>query len=60
MDPVTMSLIASGLKLGLEAFQTAKRLSAEGYDVPGLEEFEQGTQELRDLPDLTPKGKAAD
>ncbi|WP_291329045.1 hypothetical protein [Desulfovibrio sp. UCD-KL4C] len=54
MDPVTLALVSSGLKLGFEAFQAAKRLSAEGYEVPGLEEFEKGTQELRDLPDLTP------
>ena len=54
MDPATLVLISSGLKLGFESYQAAKRLSAEGYEVPGLEEFEKGTQELRDLPDLTP------
>lgn len=50
----TIALVSSGLKYAFEIYQTAKRLSAEGYDVPGLDEFEAGTQELRDLPDLTP------
>lgn len=61
VDPVTIiATLSSALKLGAEAYKTAKRLSAEGYYVPGLEEFEEETQELRDLPDLTPKSNEAD
>ena len=48
----TINLITAGLGLGLKAYESAKRLSAEGYQVPGLDEFEQSTMQLRDLPDL--------
>lgn len=50
----TVELVSSMLKVGMEGYEMAKRLTAEGYDVPGLEEFEQETAVLRALPDLTP------
>ncbi|MEZ0576854.1 hypothetical protein [Halodesulfovibrio aestuarii] len=48
----TINLISAGLKLGLKAYESAMRLSAAGYQVPGLEEFERSTKQLRNLPDL--------
>lgn len=48
----TINLVSSGLGLAIEAYEAAKRLSAEGYHVPGLDEFERRTIELRELPDL--------
>lgn len=50
----TIELITAGLRVGLAAYEQACRLSAEGYELPSLEEFEARTQALRDLPDLTP------
>ncbi|MEZ6853000.1 hypothetical protein [Halodesulfovibrio aestuarii] len=48
----TINLISAGLGLGIKAYETAKRLSAAGYEVPGLDEFEHSTMQLRELPDL--------
>lgn len=60
LDPVTtIAVVEAGLRLGLQAYEQAQRLSAEGYEVPGLDEFERGTDQLRALPDLTPKDKEA-
>lgn len=50
-----LPLVETGLRLGLQAYETAMRLKAKGYEVPALDEFERRTQELRDLPDLTPE-----
>lgn len=55
MGPETIAIISAGLKLGLECFEQARRLSTDGIKIPGIEEFEAGTKELRELPDLTPK-----
>ncbi|GAB6178583.1 hypothetical protein JCM16814_34740 [Desulfobaculum senezii] len=52
MKDGTIALIESGLRLGVQAYETAMRLKAEGYDVPALDEFQRRTDELRDLPDL--------
>ncbi|MFK4765462.1 hypothetical protein ACI3L3_11900 [Desulfobaculum sp. SPO524] len=56
MKAGTLALIESGLRLGVQAYETAMRLKAEGYDVPALDDFQRRTDELRDLPDLAPKG----
>lgn len=56
MGPATvaqmLALAQSALRLGLEGYAAAKRLQAEGYVVPGLDEFEARTAELRNRPDL--------
>ncbi|MBG3875503.1 hypothetical protein FVW20_00290 [Desulfovibrio oxamicus] len=57
MTPVELiALLESGLRLGLTAAEMAQRLCAEqgGYTLPTIEEYEAATQELRDMPDLTP------
>lgn len=48
----TINMASAGLGLAIQAYETAKRLSAEGYHVPGLDEFERRTMELRNVPDL--------
>lgn len=53
----TINLITAGLGIGIKAYESAKRLSAEGYKVPGLDEFERSTMQLRNLPDL-PEGNS--
>lgn len=54
----TINLISAGLGLGIKAYESAMRLSADGYEVPGLDEFKQRTMQLRNLPDL-PEGDAS-
>jgi hypothetical protein len=55
IDPLTaLAMIESALRVGMEGYQMAKRLTAEGYTVPSLEEFERQTMAIRNLPDLTP------
>lgn len=51
----TINLISAGLGLGIKAYESAMRLSAAGYEVPGLDEFQRRTMQLRNLPDL-PEG----
>lgn len=61
MTPAELiTLIESGLRLGLTAAEMAQRLCAEqgGYALPTIEEYEAATQELRDMPDLTPASSA--
>jgi hypothetical protein len=54
-DPITaLALAESALRVGMEGYRMAKRLSAEGYTVPSLEEFERQTADIRNLSDLTP------
>lgn len=52
------TLIAGGLRLGLTAVEIARDLCNEhgGYRLPTLEEFDQRTEDLRHLADLTPAG----
>jgi len=53
MDAVTAITIAeSCLRIGLKGYEMAKRLTAEGYEVPALDEFEAVTDVLRNIPDL--------
>ncbi len=53
----TINLISAGLGLGIKAYESAVRLSAAGYEVPGLDEFQRRTLQLRNLPDL-PEGNS--
>lgn len=43
----TVNLIAAGLKLGLTAYESARRLSDAGHTVPNLTEFERRISQLR-------------
>lgn len=52
---VMIELAEAALRIGIQGYAIAKRLNAEGYEVPSLDTFEKETQELRDLPDLTPQ-----
>lgn len=55
MDALTaLAMAESALRIGMQGYEMAKRLSAEGYIVPSLEEFERQTAAIRNLPDLTP------
>lgn len=47
-----VSVASTGMKVGAEAYKIGKALAADGIEVPGLEEYEQRTQEIKDLPDL--------
>jgi hypothetical protein len=51
----TVRLVSAGLGLGIKAYEAALRLSAAGYDVPGLSEFQQHAAQLKFLAEL-PEG----
>lgn len=41
-----IKLISAGLRVGIKAYESAMRLSAAGYDVPGFKDFERQTAHL--------------
>jgi hypothetical protein len=43
----TNKLIYAGLKLGIKAYESAMRLSAAGYEIPELYEFQKRAAQLR-------------
>lgn len=52
----TIKLISAGLKLGIKAYESAMRLSAAGYYVPGVDEFHRRAAQLRTSPRRARKG----
>lgn len=49
---VIIPIISSILRQAPAAYDAAKRLSAEGYEVPGLDEYEAETDRIANLPKL--------
>jgi len=47
-----IAFISAAIKVGYTFAEIAERLSADGYEVPTLEEYEARTDEVRNLPDL--------
>ncbi|NDV20837.1 hypothetical protein GO013_15610 [Pseudodesulfovibrio sp. JC047] len=47
-----IAFISAAIKIGYSFADITKRLTADGYEVPSLEEYEARTKELRNLPDL--------
>lgn len=49
---IIIPLLSTILRQAPTAYETAKRLSAEGYEVPGLDEYEAETDRIANLPKL--------
>jgi len=47
-----IAFISAAIKVGYTFAEIVERLSADGYEVPTLEEYEARTEEVRNLPDL--------
>ncbi|MBI9080847.1 MAG: hypothetical protein JEY79_14050 [Pseudodesulfovibrio sp.] len=50
-----ISFITAAIKIGYTFADITARLTADGYEVPTLEEYEVETEDLRNLPDLAEK-----
>jgi hypothetical protein len=52
-----LAIVESGLRVGASAAEIARRLCDEhgGYQLPTVQEFDEQTRQLRELPDLTPQ-----
>ena len=46
------AFISAAIKIGYSFAEITARLTADGYEVPTLEEYEARTEEVRNLPDL--------
>ncbi|WP_290922058.1 hypothetical protein [Halodesulfovibrio sp.] len=44
----TIKLISVGLRLGMKAYESAVRLTAAGYVVPGFDDFQRQTANISD------------
>ncbi|SIO25893.1 hypothetical protein [Halodesulfovibrio marinisediminis] len=42
----TIKLISAGLKVGIKAYESAMRLSAAGYYVPGFKDFQRQAERI--------------
>lgn len=56
-EPALINYITAALRLGYTFAEIAKRLTADGYTVPSIEDYEAQTSRLRELPDLAEGGE---